>query len=217
MSGVRAKFDITGKRYGHWSVVGFDRREHRKGGTRLFWLCECDCGTRSVLDGGSLRDGNSTSCGCARRIEGVTFQPGYSSLEAALGRCHNPNNTAFSYYGARGISVCDRWRFGADGRTGPECFLDDMGHRPEGLSLDRIDTNGNYEPGNCRWATKKLQQQNQRRGIFAVIGGVRVPLKKYVARTGLCYQTIRGLVRRDDVSVGEAVRGYLARSGGRMG
>lgn len=79
-----------------------------------------------------------------------------------LDRCYNPDHASYHHYGGRGITVCDRWRYGVVGKTGLECFIEDMGPRPEGLTLDRRNNDGNYEPGNCRWATWSEQLTNRR-------------------------------------------------------
>lgn len=121
-----------------------------------------------------MRTGNTTSCGCAqlemsrRQIKhGGARRIGrareYEIYSAMIDRCENPKNKVFSYYGGRGICICDRWRYGADGKTGYECFISDVGRRPSPeLSIDRINNDGNYEPGNCRWATRAEQCANQR-------------------------------------------------------
>jgi len=91
------------------------------------------------------------------------FHAEYQALQDAIKRCHRPNTKSYVYYGARGITVCDRWRFGEGGVPGFLCFLKDMGPRPPGMTIDRTDNDGNYEPGNCRWVTWDLQWQNQRK------------------------------------------------------
>lgn len=205
--------DLTGRLFGRLTVVRFDHREHYPGGTKIFWLCKCSCGAEKVINANRLCMGRSVSCGTCEKPGGNREDwPGYSSLKGAVGRCYNPRNTAYKDYGGRGIGICDRWRFGADGKTGFECFYEDMGPRPLGKTLDRIQVGGDYEPSNCRWATKKQQQQNQRRAIYADIGGVPVPLKKYAARVGLCYETIRFIVRKKGLPVTEAARGVIARA-----
>jgi hypothetical protein len=94
----------------------------------------------------------------------------YGAWGGMVNRCHNPNNSAYGRYGAVGIYVCDRWRHGEEGATGFECFLADMGERPEGMTLDRIDPQGPYSPGNCAWATLQHQRSNQsERGRRAAI------------------------------------------------
>lgn len=199
--------------FGRLTVVEFDHRERCPSGTRIYWRCRCSCGVEKVINANRLFMGRNVSCGTCPKPGGSRSEwPGYSSLKGAIGRCYNPHNASYHDYGMRGIEVCDRWRFGTDGKTGFECFFEDMGPRPSGKTLDRIRVEGNYEPSNCRWATKKQQQQNQRRAIYANIGGVPVPLKKYVARVGLCYETIRFIVRKKGLPVTEAARGVIARA-----
>jgi len=140
--------------------------------SRKAWECICDCGKSVVVIETFLMNGSNKSCGCARIARAATMHrthglggrdshPLYVTWQNMVHRCHNPSNKRFARYGGRGISVCDRWRFGADGLTGTECFIQDMGDRPKGMSIDRIDNDGNYEPGNCRWATQVQQMRNR--------------------------------------------------------
>ena len=128
-----------------------------------YWLCECSCGTIKSISGTSLKNGNSTSCGCYaierskrdNKTHGMTKTRVYKSWQKMHERCENINSDAYYQYGSRGISVCDRWK-------SFELFLEDMGERPDSMSLDRVDSNGNYSPDNCRWATSKQQNNNMR-------------------------------------------------------
>jgi hypothetical protein len=128
------------------------------------WICRCACGTEKVVDAYNLKIGVSLSCGCLRietvrtHNEGVKRTPEYWAWHAMIQRCENPRVKHWENYGGRGITVCSTWR--ADYRN----FLVDMGRKPTPKhSLDRYpDNDGNYGPGNCRWATQKEQMRNTR-------------------------------------------------------
>lgn len=127
--------------------------------------CVCECGANRLIHRSNLTSGKTTSCGCkksekiakARTTHGMHGTPTYSSWSSMLTRCNNKNSKAYKNYGARGIKVCERWSLF-------ENFLQDMGEKPKkGMSIDRIDNQGNYEPGNCKWASAKEQCSNTRR------------------------------------------------------
>lgn len=165
----------SGMRHGRLTIL-CEAASRSKGGRKQF-ICRCDCGTECVKTGSDLAPNRTTSCGCVRRetrvamnieaSQGRTFtdekgkrrkSPEYSSWKSMLDRCTLSKMPNYHLYGGRGIMVCERWQ-ASGGFTN---FVEDMGHRPEGTSLDRIDVNRGYAPDNCRWATAKEQAQNRR-------------------------------------------------------
>ncbi len=157
----------TGTRFGRWTAL---ENGHRSVNGRAGWLCRCDCGQEKAIASSTLWNGDSTSCGCYRRevlkrgqdftrhghSSGHTTSRTYRSWMSMKARCYRPSHENYKHYGGRGITVCDRWRDSfAD-------FLADLGERPAGQTLDRIDNAKGYELGNVRWATPHQQNLNRR-------------------------------------------------------
>ena len=170
--------NLTGIRVGRLIVikqVGFSKQHN------ALWLCKCDCGNEKVIVSSSLVTGDSQSCGCYMKdksieahlthgCSGKNITPEYSSWSGMKERCLNKKHMGFYSYGGRGITICDEWI------NSFETFLRDMGIRPKGTSLDRIDVNGNYCKENCRWATPREQRRNTRNTTIVVICGLPVSL-----------------------------------------
>lgn len=185
--------DLTGKRFGDLVVRWRVGSRANGRGTTPTWLAACDCGAVAVVTGANLRGGHTKSCGCRAIRHGLYGTPEYRAYMAMVRRCVNPTNRKWRDYGGRGIAVCDRWR----GRDGFRVFVEDMGPRPTTKhSLDRINNNGNYEPGNCRWATPTQQQNNKRTSRVLTVGGESASVAEWARMTGVGKSTIKERLRR---------------------
>lgn len=148
-----AFIDLSGKVFGELTVI--ERAASQRGNTH--YLCRCTCGSTKTILAKNLQNGRTKTCGCLRGTEqhGYRYTSTYRSWISTRQRCTNPKATGYKNWGGRGITVCERWDKFSN-------FLIDMGERPPGTTLERLDNDGDYEPGNCIWATYKQQAKNRR-------------------------------------------------------
>jgi hypothetical protein len=205
----------VGEVFGRLVVTGEDDSHHHPGGKVSHKVrVRCACGeVRSVYER-SLRSGVTKSCGCLQRDKaregkhalkhGFSSTSTYHTWNAMIGRCLKPTHRAFKHYGGRGIRVCDRWKTFLN-------FLADMGERPKGLTLDRVDNDGHYQPENCRWTTQFVQCSNQRKTRLVVVDGEDVCLREAARRVGVSHSAISERAKRKGISDQAAVDHYAAR------
>lgn len=179
--------DMIGRPAGNWTIL---RRCERPEGKApgAYWWCRCVCGAERAIPGATLRRDGSLQCKhCSSTTHGdaVARSPEYRAWCSMRSRCLSPTHKQYKDYGGRGILICERW-------DSFEAFVADVGRRPAGrYSLDRFPNNdGNYEPGNCRWATSAQQARNRRNNRKVVLDGSSVTLQELSEATGLSYDTL---------------------------
>lgn len=188
----------AGRRFGRWTVIA--QTTNGSSAKRRF-ICKCDCGNEGVVRVASLLAGCSKSCGCfnvefasiLHRTHGYTANNRkpkvYHIWNEMRSRCQRPTHKQYSDYGGRGIKVCERWeKF--------ENFLADMGEPPPGMSLDRSDNDGDYEPGNCAWKTRIEQNNNKRSNVLVTESDGTFTLSEFARRNGLSYGSVQAAVKR---------------------
>jgi hypothetical protein len=177
-------YERIGQTFGMLTVVGVS---HKNPHGEYFAFCDCSCGTRGKVIGWSeIRRGATVSCGCKRRLDGIKRRTkhGLSHLKLyhiwskIMDRCYNMRSSAYKYYGGRGIDVCERWR-------SVENFISDLGEKPKGKSLDRVDNDKGYGPENCRWATPKEQALNTRKVRLIEFRGQQRPISHWLNDLGI--------------------------------
>ena len=186
--------DITGMKFGRLRVIGFSHnRRSPSGGIKKVWVCACDCGNKTLAAGSDLKNGHTQSCGCLRKertikavtVHGMRHTKIYHTWLSMKDRCLNPKNKRYNRYAERGIVICKEWI------DSFEPFYEHVSKLPhfgeKGRSLDRINNNGNYEPGNVRWATLSEQANNKERSIKIMDNGQECTLTEYAERHQMSY------------------------------
>ena len=169
--------DLCGTTFNKLVVTSLHGRKNGK----IYWDCLCSCGKTTIVNTGNLRTGQVASCGCMNRrpkTHGMTRTRTYNTWSAMIARCENHKNKDYKYYGLRGIMVCKEWR-------SFELFMEEMGGRPEGMTIDRIDVNGNYERSNCRWASIETQSNNKRSARNIEFNGVVKTMSEWAKSIGI--------------------------------
>lgn len=210
--------DMTGAVFGRLRVMSFvgvlaDARAH--------WLCQCECGATHVTSGHSLRAGKTKSCGClhrqqlaarntaTKRTHNMSKTPTYNTWASMRARCNDPADEHYADYGGRGISVCARW-----GKF--ENFFADMGEKPRGMSLGRINNGRGYSPKNCRWETPVQQARNRRVTLYVRVAGVKTLLLDACKAESISYHSVVWFRTRHAVSLQDAFD-YYKTKGARNG
>lgn len=207
---MSAKIDMLGKTYGRLTVVGEAKSDT---GCRML-RCVCECGNEKLARPGHIRVGDTTSCGCGPNsgvgargtgpAHGQSRTPLYTRWRRMIDRVENPKNRDFRHYGGRGITICERWR--EPNGQGFLNFAADMGptFQPD-LTLERVDVDGPYSPGNCCWATRAEQNRNQRRNRYVTWRGRTMVVADWADLLGLNYDTLRRRLYRSGWSVERAL------------
>jgi hypothetical protein len=185
---------MSAAKFGRLTVLG--EAPHRSADGRVMWQLRCDCGTEFERTAKVVKNGNTKSCGCLARemtaarnranaTHGMSNTSTHNVWTNMKERCLNPNHKSFNRYGGRGITICQRWL------DSFQNFLDDMGTMPIGMSLDRKDVNGNYEPGNCRWATSEEQANNKANNRVLEFKGKKQTIAQWAREVGMSREALR--------------------------
>jgi hypothetical protein len=195
--------DLTGERFGRLLVLqknGYNKHH------QLYWLCECECGNRKSVLGFVLGRGECNSCGCLQKESiakvnykhGMTKTPIYGIWHTMMQRCYDKNTESYPRYGGRGINVCDKWQ-------SFEGFYEDMGDKPKGMSLERLDNNGDYCLENVIWADYKTQANNRRSNVVLEHNGKKQTMQQWCDELNLKIGTVWARLNTYGYSVDKAL------------
>lgn len=183
-------YDITKRAFGKLKALELIGSRS----SNQLWVCRCECGRMHICQKSNLTGGRTTSCGCwsksgSRSSSGLSRTPTHRTWDHMIQRCTNPNSDGYADYGGRGITVTDRW-------LSFDSFLSDMGRRPDGTTIDRIDNTKGYEPGNCRWATAAQQTRNTRRNRLITYNGKTMCVADWASSIGLTFMALHHRINR---------------------
>lgn len=186
------RIDLTGRSFGRWLVESYCYTNKYR---VSYWNVKCRCGNKKVVSGQVLKNKTSRSCGClksqmakeALTTHGLTGTPTYKTWKSMKGRCLNPSDQDYANYGGRGIQVCERW-------MSFENFFADMGEKNKELTLERVNNNGNYEPGNCVYATRMSQGNNKRNNNLLTFNNKTMTFSQWSRKTGINAGTLRSRI-----------------------
>ena len=199
---------MIGQKFHRLTVI--ERAESTPGNRGKRWLCQCECGNQTIARNDSLKNGRSKSCGCykneqaSKRIvsinktHGMNNTPEHMCWKGLMNRCNNKNSPSYKDYGGRGIKVCESWKKF-------ENFYKDMGKRPEGTSIDRIDVNGDYCPENCRWASRQVQNNNTRKNKYITHNGETKTLSEWSRVYNIPVWKLSQRMLRDNLTFEESI------------
>lgn len=201
MKNINRTHNLIGQKFGRLTVIGMDDRCTRK----TYWVCQCECGNIKSVRSDGLLSGATKSCGCMKKeADSINLRKGhkhkmsgtriYGIWQGMKGRVENPNDARYHRYGGRGIKICPEWK------SDFQAFYDwamSNGY-DDNLTIDRIDNDGNYEPGNCRWATNKSQSNNRSTNINITIGHATKDLTEWCEIFELDYKTIAARYHRNE-------------------
>lgn len=198
---MKPRKDLTGMRFGRITVVGYSHTKN----SQPYWFCNCDCGrTNYVIMGNALKQGRTKSCGCARKLNIHYNDRIYKIFRGMIQRCYNKNNPEYKFYGGRGISICEEW-LADNGYFKFKEWAMENGYDDK-LTIDRINVNGNYEPSNCRWATRTEQTRNRRDTKYVDYNGKRINLFELSDITGVPEKLLYVRIFQKHIPIEEATR-----------
>lgn len=197
-----AREDLTGKKFGRLTVIKFAHSKNRKS----YWVCKCDCGNETITRSDSLKEGKVKSCSClnhehGRPTHGMSSTKIYHVWASMKNRCKNPNDRNYHHYGGRGIMYCDEWeKFEPFYKWAYE-----NGYK-EGLSIDRVDVNGNYEPDNCIWITMEEQQNNKRDNVLITYRNKTQNIMQWSKELNVTFNLLYGRLHKYDMDLNKVIK-----------